>query len=68
MNGVFSVPDIQQRLLTFELADSIYAIPIACIVEVSEVEPLACVPTLRTEIAAQAARPISRRRAPPRAS
>lgn len=51
MTGVFSAPEIQQRLLTFELADSIYAIPIACIVEVSEVEPLACIPTLPTEIA-----------------
>ena len=51
MSGVFSAPDIQQRLLTFEVADSIYAIPIAYIVEVSEVEPLACIPTLPTEIA-----------------
>jgi chemotaxis signal transduction protein len=51
VNGVFSAPDIQQRLLTFEVADSIYAIPIAYIVEVSEVEPLACIPTLPTEIA-----------------
>jgi chemotaxis signal transduction protein len=37
---------IQDRLLSFEVGDSIYALPIACVVEVSEVEPLACIPTL----------------------
>jgi chemotaxis signal transduction protein len=34
------------RLLAFELAGGLYALPIACVVEVGEVEPLACVPTL----------------------
>jgi chemotaxis signal transduction protein len=35
-----------ERLLTFEVAGSIYALPIACVVEVSEVGPLACIPLL----------------------
>jgi chemotaxis signal transduction protein len=35
-----------ERLLAFELAGGLYALPIACVVEVGEAEPLACVPTL----------------------
>jgi chemotaxis signal transduction protein len=51
MSEVTPASDIQQRLLTFEVADSIYAIPIAYIVEVGEVETLACIPTLPAETA-----------------
>ncbi len=38
------------RLLAFEVAGSLYALPIGCVVEVSEVEPLACIPTLPAEV------------------
>jgi len=37
---------IQDRLLSFEVGESVYALPIACVVEVSEVMPLSCIPTL----------------------
>ena len=36
----------QDRLLAFEVAGSRYALPIGCVVEVGEVAPLACIPTL----------------------
>ena len=36
----------QDRLLAFEVAGSLYALPIGCVVEVAEVAPLACIPTL----------------------
>jgi chemotaxis signal transduction protein len=42
---------IEQRLLTFEVAGGVYALPIACVVEVSEVQPLACIPTLAVGVA-----------------
>jgi chemotaxis signal transduction protein len=35
-----------ERLLAFEVAGSLYALPIGCVVEVGEVASLACVPTL----------------------
>jgi len=35
-----------QRLLTFEVGGAAYALPIAGVLEVAEVEALACVPTL----------------------
>jgi chemotaxis signal transduction protein len=36
----------EERLLTFEVGGSLYALPIANVMEVAEVEPLACIPTL----------------------
>ena len=36
----------QDRLLAFEVAGSLYALPIGCVVEVAEVESLACIPSL----------------------
>ena len=36
----------EERLLAFEVGGSLYALPIAHVLEVAEVEPLACVPTL----------------------
>jgi chemotaxis signal transduction protein len=50
MTGLAATSGIQDRLLSFEVGDSVYALPIACVVEVSEVEPLACIPTLRAGI------------------
>ena len=35
---------MQERLLTFEVGGCIYALPIACVLEVSEVETMACIP------------------------
>jgi chemotaxis signal transduction protein len=40
----------QDRLLTFEVGGSLYALPIACVAEVGEVEELACIPTLPGEV------------------
>jgi chemotaxis signal transduction protein len=36
----------EERLLTFEVGGSLYALPIANVLEVADVEPLACIPTL----------------------
>jgi chemotaxis signal transduction protein len=36
----------EERLLAFEVGSSLYALPIANVIEVAEVEPLACIPTL----------------------
>jgi chemotaxis signal transduction protein len=41
-----ALPGGEERLLTFEIGGSIHALPIACVVEVSDVGPLACIPTL----------------------
>jgi hypothetical protein len=35
-----------ERLLTFEVGGALFALPIANVLEVAEVEPVACVPTL----------------------
>jgi chemotaxis signal transduction protein len=40
-----------ERLLTFEVAGSLYALPIACVVEVAEASALACIPMLTPEMA-----------------
>jgi chemotaxis signal transduction protein len=45
------MPGVPERLLTFEVAGSVYALPIACVVEVSEVKPMACIPTLPSDTA-----------------
>ncbi len=39
-----------ERLLAFEVAGSLYALPIGCVIEVGEVEPLACIPTLPADV------------------
>ena len=36
----------EDRLLTFHVGGSVYALPIACVAEVAEVEPLVSIPTL----------------------
>src|SRR5512145_2769855 len=36
----------EERLLTFEVGGALYALPIAHVIEVAEVEELACIPTL----------------------
>jgi chemotaxis signal transduction protein len=36
----------EERLLTFEVGGSLYALPIANVIEVAEVEELACIPML----------------------
>ncbi len=45
-----SASSTQDRLLTFELAGSLYALPIAGVLEVADAAPLALVPTLPFEI------------------
>ena len=36
----------EDRLLTFEVGGSVYGLPIACVVEVTEAKELACIPTI----------------------
>jgi chemotaxis signal transduction protein len=43
--------DIQDRLLTFEIGSSLFALPIEGVHEVAEMSQLACIPTLPREIA-----------------
>lgn len=45
-----SASSTQDRLLTFELAGSLYALPIVGVLEVAEASPLSLVPTLPLEI------------------
>jgi chemotaxis signal transduction protein len=40
----------EDRLVTFEGGGSVYALPIASVIEVAEAEPLACIPTLPSQI------------------
>ena len=40
-----------QRLLTFEIGAAVYALPIADVLEVAEVAPMACIPTLSRQVA-----------------
>lgn len=40
----------EERLLTFEVGSSLYALPIECVLEVAEVGELACIPTLPAAI------------------
>jgi chemotaxis signal transduction protein len=42
--------DCEERLLTFEVGRSLYALPIAGVIEVAEVGPLACIPSLPVHI------------------
>ncbi len=44
MSGQPAALDMQERLLTFEVGGSIYALPIACVLEVTEVATMACIP------------------------
>ncbi len=57
-----------ERLLTFEIGATLYALPIAGVLEVIETEPVACIPTLPPRIAGVAnyhgdALPVMRRSA-----
>jgi chemotaxis signal transduction protein len=40
----------EDRLVTFEVGGSVYALPIADVIEVADAEPLACIPTLPSQI------------------
>ncbi len=41
----------QNRLLTFEIGSSLFALPIEGVHEVAEMAPLACIPTLPSDVA-----------------
>ena len=43
--------DIQERLLTFEIGSSLFALPIEGVHEVAEISQLACIPTLPRDVA-----------------
>lgn len=45
MSGA-AVLAFEERLLTFEVGSSLYALPIANVIEVAEIEELACIPML----------------------
>lgn len=51
MSAPARAPGLDERLLTFEVADSVYALPIACVVEVTEAEPLSSIPTVQADVA-----------------
>lgn len=51
MSAPLALAASEARLLTFEVGGSLYALPIGCIVEVTEVGALACIPTLSPETA-----------------
>lgn len=40
-----------ERLLTFEIAGSLYALPLGSVLEVAEVTPISCIPTVLPHIA-----------------
>lgn len=46
MSAASPVHGIEERLLTFEIGGSVHALPIACVIEVTAVQPLSCIPTL----------------------
>jgi purine-binding chemotaxis protein CheW len=50
MRDLGTASSFEERLLTFEVGADVYGLPIACVVEVSEVEPLACIPTLPASV------------------
>ena len=51
MSAAGQVQTSDERLITFEVGSGAYALPIACVFEVGEIQPLACIPTLASEIA-----------------
>jgi len=42
---------VRDRLLTFEVGDAVYALPIAAVLEVAETEKVTCVPTVPGDVA-----------------
>ena len=44
MSEQYPTLEMQQRLLTFEMGGCIYALPISCVLEVTEVTTMACIP------------------------
>ena len=50
MSGVAAPQPGSERLLTFEVGDALYALPIAGVLEVVEAGSLACIPTLPLEV------------------
>ncbi|HXV36648.1 MAG TPA: chemotaxis protein CheW [Myxococcota bacterium] len=45
-----AIEGAEDRLLTFEVAGALYALPIASVLEVAELAQTACIPTLPTRI------------------
>jgi len=50
MSGSTESPRPEERLLTFEVAGDLYAMPIAGVLEVAEAGRMTCIPTLPTRI------------------
>ena len=51
MSDGFELPDSGERLLTFEVGSGVYALPITGVIEVVEVESIACIPMLPLSVA-----------------
>ena len=51
MSAELGTLEMQERLLTFEVGGSIYALPIACVLEVTEIETMACIPMFSPKMA-----------------
>lgn len=51
MSALAPFTQSHERLLTFEIGGSVYALPIACVVEVSEVEAISSIPTVSLAMA-----------------
>ena len=50
MSASVEMPSVEDRLLTFELAGDLYAIPIAGVLEVAESARVTCIPMLPTSV------------------
>jgi chemotaxis signal transduction protein len=50
VSGPTNTPWTDERLLTFEVGGALYALPIAGVVEVTEVDRIACIPSLPAEV------------------
>ncbi len=51
MSDALALPDSGERLLTFEVGGVVYALPITGVIEVVEVESVACIPMLPRSVA-----------------
>ena len=51
MSAELGTLEMQERLLTFEVGGSIYALPISCVLEVTDVGTMACIPMFSPKMA-----------------
>lgn len=51
MSPARALPGADERLLTFEISDGLYALPIDGVLEVAEMCRVACIPSMRRDVA-----------------